>query len=159
MVREIFGLHLSDSTRATAACSPTSFALRALAIWRVTHLIVAEDGPGDMVVRVRRAAGSSLLGQAMDCFYCSSIWVALPFAVGLTRTSGFARATEDSDHRLDVVMRGATAWLALSGAACLLEQATRGVEWSSSDDEGVTPFHSWSVEAIPRRRVSTGLAS
>jgi hypothetical protein len=158
MTREISGRHLRDSSPATAVCVPISFALRALATWRVTHLLVAEDGPVDIVVRVRRAAGSSLFGQALDCFYCSSMWVALPFAVGLTRPSQVG-APASSDHRLGVVMRGATAWLALSGAACLLEQATRGVEWSPSDDERVTPFRSQSVESTPPHGVPTGLAS
>ena len=45
----------------------------------------------------------------MDCFYCLSIWVAAPISVGLVR-----------GRRVDPV-----SWLAVSGAACLLEQATR----------------------------------
>jgi hypothetical protein len=83
--------------------------LAALATWRVTHLLAEEDGPGDVVVRLRARAGDGQLGSLMDCFYCLSIWVAVPFSVGLTRT-----------RRADPL-----AWLALSGAACLLEQATR----------------------------------
>ena len=52
----------------------------ALATWRVTHLLVEEDGPADVVLRLRRAAGTGTVGQLMDCFSCASLWVALPIA-------------------------------------------------------------------------------
>src|SRR5579862_3348650 len=68
------------------ATRPVPFALAALATWRLTHLIVAEDGPAEVVVRLRRAAGAGVVGQAMDCFYCASVWVALPVAAALTYT-------------------------------------------------------------------------
>lgn len=77
-----------------------------LATWRVTHLIVAEDGPWDVVARLRRLAGASVFGQLMDCFYCASLWVAIPIAVWIA---------EPWPAR--VVM-----WLALSGGAALLER-------------------------------------
>ena len=85
------------------------FVLATLATWRVTHLLVAEDGPADVVVRLRRRAGSSWAGDLLDCFYCLSVWVAVPLTVGLA-----------ARRRVDPV-----ACLAVSGAACLLEQATR----------------------------------
>ena len=44
-----------------------------LATWRVTHLITAEDGPWNVVARLRQAAGNGFLGDFMDCFYCSSM--------------------------------------------------------------------------------------
>jgi hypothetical protein len=84
------------------------FALAALATWRLTHLVVEEDGPGDLVVHLRRRAGDGELGALIDCFYCVSIWAAAPFALLISR------------RRRDLPL----AWLALSGAACLLEQAT-----------------------------------
>ena len=77
-----------------------------LATWRVTHLIVAEDGPWNAVAHLRRMAGAGVLGELMDCFYCASLWVALPFAVWLGD---------------DWIIRG-VAWLALSGGAILLER-------------------------------------
>lgn len=86
----------------------TRLALAALATWRVTHLLVEEDGPWDAVVRVRARLGSGQLGAVMDCFYCLSMWVALPAAV---------RA---APRRRDIPLL----WAALSGAACLLERAT-----------------------------------
>lgn len=78
-----------------------------LATWRVAHLITAEDGPWNLVARLRRRAGAGFFGDLMDCFYCTSIWVAVPFAywVGAEWTSRVV------------------AWLALSGGAILIERA------------------------------------
>ncbi len=105
---------------------PMSFLLCVLATWRVTHLLVEEDGPADAVLRVRRAAGSSALGRLMDCFYCTSIWVALPLAATLVRGSSMKMSPGSfATSRRVVSPEGVVTWLALSGAACLLEQATR----------------------------------
>jgi len=89
---------------------PATLALGALATWRLTHLLVEEDGPADLVLRLRRAAGSGWTGRVMDCFYCSSVWVALPVAAVVGSPSWSRRLLT---------------WVALSGAACLLEQATQ----------------------------------
>jgi hypothetical protein len=51
-----------------------------LAVWRVTHLLQAEDGPLDIVVRFRRLAGGGFWGQLLDCFYCLSLWVSAPLS-------------------------------------------------------------------------------
>jgi hypothetical protein len=88
------------------------FALALLATWRVTHLLADEDGPGDLIVRLRGLLGDSLAGKLMDCFYCLSLWIAAPAALFLTR------------RPLDWLM----AWLAISGGACLLEQWTKHPE-------------------------------
>jgi hypothetical protein len=103
----------------------STFAFFAVATWRVTHLLVGEDGPGDLVLRLRRSAGSSTLGQAMDCFYCASLWVALPFAIALTRelSPDDRWWSAGAPRRLMSPQRVATC-CALSGAACLLERAT-----------------------------------
>ncbi len=74
----------------------------------MTHLIAEEDGPANAIVRVRARLGTSLAGELMDCFYCLSIWVAAPVTLAVTRRPREAVGT----------------WLALSGAACLLERAT-----------------------------------
>jgi hypothetical protein len=79
-----------------------------LAVWRITHLLNAEDGPGDVAARLRRAAGAGFLGAALDCFNCLSLWVAAPFAAGLGDGLG---------ERLLL-------WPALSGGAILLERLT-----------------------------------
>jgi hypothetical protein len=80
----------------------------ALCCWRVTHLLNAEDGPGEILARFRRLAGAGFFGQLLDCFYCLSLWVAGPFAVLL--------ATGWRD--------GVLLWLSISAAAILLERAT-----------------------------------
>lgn len=57
------------------------FIISILAVWRVTHLIQAEDGPFDLIFKLRKLAGKSIVGSLMDCFFCLSIWVALLPAV------------------------------------------------------------------------------
>jgi hypothetical protein len=56
------------------------FMLAALSVWRVTHLLHGEDGPFDVFVRLRRALGENPMGKLMDCFYCVSMWIAIPAA-------------------------------------------------------------------------------
>ena len=82
------------------------FGVAALATWRVTHLLAREDGPAAAIARVREGLGDSQLGELMDCFKCASVWVAIPFALYAAR--------KPADR--------VVAWLALSGAACLLEE-------------------------------------
>jgi len=81
------------------------FLLSALAVWRVTHLLQAEDGPFDVIFKIRKSLGNGLLGSLMDCFYCLSLWVALPF--GLYAGSGW----------LEKVLY----WLALSAGAIIIQ--------------------------------------
>ncbi len=88
------------------------FVVAALAAWRITHLLSNEDGPADVIVRVRLWLGDGIAGRLLDCFYCSSVWIAAPLALLVCR---------DPLDRL-------LAWMALSGAACLLERMT--------DDDG-----------------------
>ena len=82
------------------------FGVAALATWRLTHLLASEDGPADVIARVRERLGESELGELMDCFHCTSIWVAMPFALYVAKRPASRVA----------------AWLALSGAACLLQE-------------------------------------
>ena len=57
------------------------FIILTLATWRVTHLIQAEDGPWDVIFKIRKLLGNGFAGSLMDCFYCLSIWIAIPFAL------------------------------------------------------------------------------
>lgn len=82
------------------------FALAVLATWRITHLLSSEDGPADLIARFRARLGSGLAGKLMDCFKCLSLWVSLATACFVGGTA------------LEWLMT----WLALSGAACLLER-------------------------------------
>lgn len=84
----------------------TRFAVAVLATWRVTHLLASEDGPADIIVRFRVWLGDRLIGKLMDCFNCLSFWIAAPAALFV------------SHKWLDWLFT----WLALSGAACLLER-------------------------------------
>ncbi|HEY6253110.1 MAG TPA: DUF1360 domain-containing protein [Candidatus Angelobacter sp.] len=64
---------------------PFEFILGALAVWRITHLLAAEDGPFNLIAGIRHQAGSGFWGTLLDCFYCLSIWIAVPFALLLAR--------------------------------------------------------------------------
>jgi hypothetical protein len=118
------------------------FALFAVATWRVTHLLVEEDGPADVVLRLRRAAGAHALGQAMDCFFCASLWVALPFAVELTREPApGAPWWRTGASRRGISAERVATWCALSGAACLLERATASGDPGDPVDGPVVLHH------------------
>ena len=80
--------------------------LGVLCVWRITHLFQAEDGPWDVIVHIRRAAGDGFWGRLLDCFYCLSLWVSAPLAWLLGRTA------------LERILM----WLAFSGGAILLER-------------------------------------
>jgi hypothetical protein len=84
------------------------FALGLLVVWRITHLLQAEDGPGDVLVHLRRRAGEGFWGKLLDCFYCLSIWVAAPLALVLGKCLG----------------ERALLWPSLSAGAILLERFT-----------------------------------
>ena len=81
-------------------------ALGILSVWRVTHLLNAEDGPWDFVVRLRRRSGTGFWASLLDCFYCLSLWIAAPLAYFIG-SRWFERLL---------------LWLALSAGAILLER-------------------------------------
>jgi hypothetical protein len=83
-----------------------NFILAVLATWRVTHLLANEDGPADLIVKLRAALGESFAGTLMDCFNCVSMWIAAPAALFVVRTP----------------LKWVMVWLALSGSACLLQR-------------------------------------
>jgi hypothetical protein len=43
----------------------------ALAVWRISYALTAEDGPMNIFIKLR----SLKLGGLFDCIYCTSIWV------------------------------------------------------------------------------------
>jgi hypothetical protein len=81
-----------------------NFLLCTLALWRITHLLSQEDGPFDIVIKFRKILGQGFFGNLLDCFFCLSIWIAIPFALVLQDEWTWRFIT----------------WFALSGAACLL---------------------------------------
>jgi len=98
----------------------------AIATWRLTHALWGEDGPWDIFVKLRSTAGSGFLGGLLDCFYCLSLWIALPLALFV------------SDNPIGV----AVAWPAIAGGGVLLERLTMrnviqtpAAAWSEFDPE------------------------
>jgi Protein of unknown function (DUF1360) len=88
-----------------------------LVVWRITHLLQGEDGPWNLLVRLRQSAGRGFWGGLLDCFYCLSLWVALPAA--LLTAQGW---------KLRLIL-----WPALSGGAIILERV-------SSKNEAAAPI-------------------
>jgi hypothetical protein len=86
------------------------YVVAAFATYRVAHLIAKEDGPGAVLYRLRKRLGNGFWGSLMDCFKCTSIWVAAPLACFVS----MANAVE-----------WAVTWLALSGGACFLDALTQ----------------------------------
>lgn len=97
--------------------------LLGLATWRLTSLLVNEDGPFDLFVKLRwllgvrfdeqsQRQGTNMLAKGLLCIWCTSIWVAAGWA-GL-----FTIATEAS--RLLALP------LALSAAAIVVERLVDG---------------------------------
>lgn len=84
----------------------TRFVLALLATWRITHLLASEDGPWDIVARLRAALAGSAFARILDCFGCLSLWVAVPLAFFV------------SWRPAELI----PIWLALSGAALLLDR-------------------------------------
>jgi Protein of unknown function (DUF1360) len=82
--------------------------LGVLTVWRITYFLQAEDGPWDIVIRVRQFVGEGFLGKLLDCFYCLSVWVAAPIAYLLGQSW----------------LEGTLLWPSLSAAAILLERIT-----------------------------------
>jgi hypothetical protein len=100
--------------------------LGVLALWRVTHLLQAEDGPWDLLVGLRRRLGEGFWSGLLDCFYCLSLWLSAPLALLLSSSQSWER----------IVLL----WLALSGGAIFLERlggrtATSYVEYSEEREK------------------------
>jgi hypothetical protein len=89
------------------------FVVGILGVWRITHLLAVEDGPGATIARLRAIVRDRVAANLLECFECASLWVSAPFAVALGR--------EWTEQLL--------LWPALSGAAIVLD---RIVERTSS---------------------------
>lgn len=73
--------------------SLTEFLIVGLAVWRISSLLVHEDGPFDLLGKMRHSAGvrydehserygQNELANMLNCVWCTSFWVAL-IVVGL----------------------------------------------------------------------------
>ncbi|MFO1322086.1 MAG: DUF1360 domain-containing protein [Burkholderiales bacterium] len=85
-----------------------ALALTSFAVWRVSHLLANEDGPGHLILRLRVRLGDGWAGTLLDCFHCVSLWVSAPFALALTRDP----------------LEWVVAWFGVSGVACVLERVS-----------------------------------
>ncbi|MDH4065384.1 MAG: DUF1360 domain-containing protein [Acidobacteriota bacterium] len=82
------------------------FVVAVLATWRVAHLVAREDGPFDVIVRVRARAGDTSIGRLMDCPHCLGLWIAMPLAAWVARTPG----------------QWLVAWLGIAGGASMAQR-------------------------------------
>lgn len=112
------------------------FPVALLGVWRITHLLAVEDGPGDVIVQLRTITRSRSWGNLLDCFQCVSLWVAVPFAIAL------------GSEWLEQLML----WPALSGAAILLDRIIERVSPSPAAFyvEHATPMVEGDHDMLPR---------
>lgn len=79
-----------------------------LATWRLTSLLCYEDGPATMFERLRSCKP---LTSLLSCFWCTSVWAAIPFAYLIT----------DSWQTWPV------SWLGLSAGAIIVEEMVKRI--------------------------------
>jgi hypothetical protein len=81
------------------------FGLGVLAVWRVTHLLHVEHGPWGILAKGRALAARLGAGEVFTCFFCLSLWTAVP--VGWWLASSWPERV--------------VTWLCLSTGAILVE--------------------------------------
>jgi hypothetical protein len=86
--------------------SLTGLVVGILGVWRVSHLLHAENGPWNIVERFRQRIGAGFWGGLFSCFLCMSLWVSGPFALLLS-----------GDWKQRLLL-----WPALSAGAILIER-------------------------------------
>jgi len=85
------------------------FAVSALAVYRVSFLIAREDGPWRVFRQIRSLAQGTIAGRLVTCLNCLSVWISLPLAWFVGNS----------------LIERVLVWWALSGAAVLMDRATR----------------------------------
>lgn len=53
------------------------------ACYMLTHILVHQDGPSNLIIRFRQWASKSSWSP-LHCLRCSSVWTAVPFAIYLS---------------------------------------------------------------------------
>ena len=93
-----------------------------LAAWRIVYLLQTEIGPVDIFLNLRRpffdrqGKPKGMVGQALSCFYCFSLWPTLPLSTLMSiKRDGFS------------FRKFITLWLGLSAGAILLEEIRRKI--------------------------------
>lgn len=98
------------------------FTVYSIATWRLTRLIVKEDGPFDLIGKFRdfigvyydeksQCVGRNVFAKGLCCMKCTSVWAAIPFAI----------VTQPMD-----VGHFAVLILAYSGAALMIDRWYEG---------------------------------
>jgi len=99
------------------------FFLAALATWRLSFLLVREDGPWRIFARVRQSLGSGFFAELFGCVKCLGIWISIPFAFFVKH-----------GNWIELVV----IWLALSGVTALIDEWLRPpFEWQEATDDGL----------------------
>lgn len=68
------------------------FVLLGLGVWRLTSLLVEEDGPWDIFARLRHRVGvrynenskpfgKNVVAEGLTCMWCASIWIGAVFSL------------------------------------------------------------------------------
>jgi hypothetical protein len=78
-----------------------------LGVWRLTHLLQNEDGPWDIFIKVRMQLPLGFWNSLLSCFYCLSLWIAIPITLVIGSTT-----------KEQLLL-----WPALSAGAILIEHA------------------------------------
>ena len=92
-----------------------------LAVWRLSSLVVQEDGPGDIFAKLRNKLGTvytqdsvevgvTNISRGIVCLWCVSLWIALPAAAAWELSHDFS------------VLNSILVWLGLSASAILVDQ-------------------------------------
>jgi hypothetical protein len=112
-------------------------ALGTLCVWRVSHLLHAEDGPWDVLAALRRAVGHGMAGRMLDCFHCVSVWVAVPFAVLLGGGAGECLLLVPALSAAAILAERATSRPGAAVSAWYHEQEPKDVVlWKEADGGG-----------------------
>lgn len=82
------------------------FLIAVLATWRISHLLSREDGPFDILFRVKKQLGHGFFGSLLDCFYCLSIWISVPFGIWTGNS----------------ILEKIIYCIGISGAACIIQK-------------------------------------
>jgi hypothetical protein len=94
-----------------------NFLISALAVWRISSLLVKEDGPGDVFAKLRNISGvkyneysvsygTNVIAKILLCVWCCSVWVA------------FFVALLDKPVNIRTLLRA----LALSSSAIIIDE-------------------------------------
>lgn len=91
-----------------------TFVLCTFAVWRLCLLVTTDSGPGDILLKLRgRFSPQHWFGKGIRCEMCTSFWFGLMFALVFWYMGQLSL--------LEMVIW----WLALSGAAILVDAVAR----------------------------------